>query len=216
MASNAEKQQREANRLYWQTDLPVREIADRMEVSRSTFYRQLTADPAGERCPECATPLVYANRSAREAGEAECPECGLEQDIQLRPAASGAGEHGDGESADRGAGPRDAAEREGRDYAPRIPPGTARPARGFRTAPGSGESLEHAGKQPLSGRGRGGKRPVSEGASAAHREPSDESGLPAGMDTQDALRRARSVLLGGAVVVGVAGVLIAKLIAGRR
>lgn len=200
MASDTEKQQREANRLYWQTDLPVREIADRMEVSRSTFYRQLTADPAGERCPECATPLVYANRSAREAGEAECPECGLEQDIQPRPAASGAGAYGNGEVADR-----DAADGEMRGQAPRIPPGTARPARGFRTAPGTGDILD-----------RTGKRPVSKGGSASHREPSGESALPAGMDTQDALRRARSVLLGGAVVVGVAGVLIAKLIAGRR
>lgn len=211
MASDAEKQQREANRLYWQTDLAVREIADRMEVSRSTFYRQLTADPAGERCPECATPLVYANRSAREAGEAECPECGLEQDIQPRPAARGAGGPGDGEAADR-----EAADREGRDHAPRIPPGTARPARGYRTAPGGGDSLERAGKRPLSWLERGGKRPVSEGGSAASREPSGESGLPMGMDTRDALRRARSVLLGGAVVAGVAGVLIAKLIAGRR
>lgn len=215
MASNAEKQQREANRLYWQTDLAVREIADRMEVSRSTFYRQLTADPAGERCPECATPLVYANRSAREAGEAECPECGLEHDVQPRAAARGAGGRGNGD-VDREPVDRDAAAGEPRDHAPRIPPGTARPGRGYRTAPGTGDSLEHAGKRPLSWLERGGKRPVSEGASAAHREPSDESGLPAGMDTQDALRRARSVLLGGAVVIGVAGVLIAKLIAGRR
>jgi len=68
----------ELNRLYWETDASVSEIADRLDVSRRTLYDGIEPRPAGERCPECGAPLGFRNRTALENGEAECPACGYE------------------------------------------------------------------------------------------------------------------------------------------
>jgi hypothetical protein len=65
----------EANRLYWETDDSVAEIAERLEISRRALYDAIEPLPTGTSCPTCGGPLVFDNRSARTAGEANCPVC---------------------------------------------------------------------------------------------------------------------------------------------
>lgn len=71
------------NRIYWETDTPVTEMAEQLGISRRTIYDMLRPAPAHERCPVCGGELVYSNRSARLAGEAVCSNCGRSQDITL-------------------------------------------------------------------------------------------------------------------------------------
>lgn len=66
----------EANRLYWETELSVAEIAERLELSRRALYDAIVpfvvADVA---CEICGGEMVYENRSARAAGTAVCLRC---------------------------------------------------------------------------------------------------------------------------------------------
>lgn len=73
----------EVNRLYWETELPVTEMAERLGISRRTIYDMIVPLPVDEPCPECGGPLTYANRSARLSGEALCRACGRTQDLTL-------------------------------------------------------------------------------------------------------------------------------------
>lgn len=66
----------EANRLYWQTETPVAEIAERFDFSRRALYEVVAPLPAGAACPSCGQGLHYENRSARRDGQATCAECG--------------------------------------------------------------------------------------------------------------------------------------------
>ncbi|HSJ25285.1 MAG TPA: hypothetical protein VK929_11475 [Longimicrobiales bacterium] len=65
----------EANRLYWETEDSVAEIADRMEISRRALYEAVEPLPTGADCPTCGGPLVFENRSARTAGDTTCVVC---------------------------------------------------------------------------------------------------------------------------------------------
>lgn len=65
----------ELNRLYWETDASVSEIADQLDISRRALYDGIEPRPAGRRCPECGAPLGFRNRTALENQEAECPAC---------------------------------------------------------------------------------------------------------------------------------------------
>lgn len=65
----------ELNRLYWETDASVSEIADQLDISRRALYDGIEPRPAGHRCPECGAPLGFRNRTALENQEAECPAC---------------------------------------------------------------------------------------------------------------------------------------------
>lgn len=71
----------EANRLYWDGDLSVADIADRLELSRRALYDAVTPLPTGERCTDCGGTLAWANRSARSAGTATCLSCGATREI---------------------------------------------------------------------------------------------------------------------------------------
>jgi|GEM_PF-1041194 len=71
------------NRIYWETDTPVTEMAEQLGISRRTIYDMIEPVPADERCPVCGGELVFPNRSARLAGEAVCRVCGRTQDITL-------------------------------------------------------------------------------------------------------------------------------------
>jgi hypothetical protein len=73
----------EVSRLYWETELSVAEIADRLGISRRALYDALIPALAGARCPECGGELVYVNRSARLAEEAECRACRRSQSVAL-------------------------------------------------------------------------------------------------------------------------------------
>ncbi len=72
----------EANRLYWESDASVADIANRLELSRRALYDAVRPLPAGERCADCGGELAWANRSARAAGTAICLSCGATREIR--------------------------------------------------------------------------------------------------------------------------------------
>jgi hypothetical protein len=65
----------EANRLYWQTDKSVAEIAESLDLSRRALYEAIEPIAAGSTCEICGTMLHYANRSARDAKQGTCFSC---------------------------------------------------------------------------------------------------------------------------------------------
>lgn len=71
----------EANRLYWETQTPVAEIADRLGISRRALYDAIDPQPAGSECPDCGGVLAFRNRTTAERTQAECLGCELEVDL---------------------------------------------------------------------------------------------------------------------------------------
>jgi hypothetical protein len=65
----------EANRLYWDTEDSVAEIAQRLDLSRRALYELVEPLATGLPCATCGGPLVFDNRSARTAGDPSCPVC---------------------------------------------------------------------------------------------------------------------------------------------
>ena len=78
----------EANRLYWDSDTPIAEIADRLDLSRRALYDAIEPQSTGTRCIRCGGMMQYANRSARRAGYATCAECGAEDMVDTEEAAA--------------------------------------------------------------------------------------------------------------------------------
>jgi hypothetical protein len=66
---------REANRLYWETEESVANIAAELELSRRALYDAVRPRPAGRNCPQCGSAMVYENRSGRHADNAVCQQC---------------------------------------------------------------------------------------------------------------------------------------------
>lgn len=66
---------REANKLYWGSDVSVNQIAEKMDLSKGRLYGLLVPLPTGESCPTCGTETEYANRTSRDRREAHCPSC---------------------------------------------------------------------------------------------------------------------------------------------
>lgn len=76
MAMADQEPEEQLNRLYWESDASVAEIADRLDISRRALYEGIEPRPAGTPCPECGSALAFRNRTSAESGEAECVECG--------------------------------------------------------------------------------------------------------------------------------------------
>ena len=70
----------EANRLYWESDKSVNQIGEELDLSKGMLYGLIAALPAGLPCPECGEGMVFPNRTARDKGFLECPECGKEEE----------------------------------------------------------------------------------------------------------------------------------------
>lgn len=68
-----------ANKLYWNSDKTVDQVAEEAGLSRHALYAVVEPLPAGVACTACGGQLEYANRSSRAAGLAVCAECGNEQ-----------------------------------------------------------------------------------------------------------------------------------------
>lgn len=68
----------ELNRLYWESDASVADIADRLDISRRALYDGIEPRPTGAPCPDCGAPLGFRNRTSAENQEAECAACGRE------------------------------------------------------------------------------------------------------------------------------------------
>ena len=76
----------EVNRLYWETEVPVAEIAQRLDISRRALYDSIRPVPATGQCSVCGGELEFANRSTRAQGIATCRSCGLETTAGPEPA----------------------------------------------------------------------------------------------------------------------------------
>jgi hypothetical protein len=70
----------EANSLYWDSEESVNRIGEQMGLSKGVLYGLITPHPAGLPCPSCGEEMVFPNRTAREKGFLECPECGMEEE----------------------------------------------------------------------------------------------------------------------------------------
>lgn len=75
----------EANRLYWQTEMSVADIAEQLSVSRRALYELVQPEPAGTTCSACAGDVVFVNRSARTSGTGRCVACGAESMLTETP-----------------------------------------------------------------------------------------------------------------------------------
>src|SRR5687767_3564463 len=71
----------EANRLYWDTESSVGEIANQLGVSRRALYEAVEPKPSGVPCHICGTETMFANRSALASGSARCPSCEAETSV---------------------------------------------------------------------------------------------------------------------------------------
>jgi hypothetical protein len=71
----------EANRLYWQTESSVADIAEQLSVSRRALYELVTPESAGSTCSVCSGDVVFVNRSARTSGAGRCQSCGAENPV---------------------------------------------------------------------------------------------------------------------------------------
>jgi predicted RNA-binding Zn-ribbon protein involved in translation (DUF1610 family) len=74
---------RAANELYWESDASVNQIADRLELSKSTLYGLIRPLPAEIACPRCGTEMVYSNRTALERAFLSCPGCEFEEEEEV-------------------------------------------------------------------------------------------------------------------------------------
>lgn len=69
---------RRANELYWGSDESVNQIAERLDLSKSGLYGMVGPLMSGYGCPVCGTEVEFANRTARDRDELECPACDWE------------------------------------------------------------------------------------------------------------------------------------------
>jgi hypothetical protein len=76
----------EANRLYWETETSVADIAQQLELSRRALYDTVDPLPTTSSCTVCGSPLVFENRSARNAGRETCPVCDSDDVAEAAPA----------------------------------------------------------------------------------------------------------------------------------
>lgn len=67
---------RRANELYWGSDESVNQIAERLDLSKSALYGMVGPLLSGYGCPVCGTEVEFANRTARDRDELDCPSCG--------------------------------------------------------------------------------------------------------------------------------------------
>jgi hypothetical protein len=70
----------EANQRYWESDESVNQIGEALGLSKGMLYNLLEPLAAGLPCPSCGEEMVFPNRTARDKGFLECPECGLEEE----------------------------------------------------------------------------------------------------------------------------------------
>lgn len=80
-----------ANELYWSSDESVNRIADELDLSKGALYGLIRALPAGRPCPSCGGAMEYSNRTAREKGYVNCPDCEAEEEVDPGDAAEVAG-----------------------------------------------------------------------------------------------------------------------------
>jgi hypothetical protein len=83
----------EANRLYWETETPVADIAARFDLSRRALYEAVRPLSAHAACPECEEPLFFENRLARRTRKASCLACGAHVEVESTAPRPGPAHH---------------------------------------------------------------------------------------------------------------------------
>jgi predicted RNA-binding Zn-ribbon protein involved in translation (DUF1610 family) len=78
-----------ANEMYWGSDLSVNQIAEQLDLSKSTLYGMVHPRPTGLACPACLEELVYPNRTARDRALVACGVCGWEGEEAEAEAVAG-------------------------------------------------------------------------------------------------------------------------------
>ena len=78
MTPETTTQANEANRLYWDSETSVGDIANQLGISRRGLYEVIEPKSAGVPCSECGSDMLFANRSALASGTARCPSCDQE------------------------------------------------------------------------------------------------------------------------------------------
>ncbi len=98
---------KEVGRQYWGTTKSVREVCESLDVTSATLYRLLQPLATGEACAACGGALGFKNRTARDAGEATCAECGAVEWVRRAHAGTGAAKGAEGKPGGaKGAGDR--------------------------------------------------------------------------------------------------------------
>ncbi|RMH17258.1 MAG: hypothetical protein D6701_07775 [Gemmatimonadetes bacterium] len=90
---NRDEARRVANDLYWKSDLSVRRIGERLDLSKSGLYELIEPLPTSARCPVCGGATVYENRTARERRQVTCTACGATAPWRPPVASDHAGAH---------------------------------------------------------------------------------------------------------------------------
>jgi hypothetical protein len=62
--------------LYWHTELPVGEIANRLGCPARSLHQHATPLPAGVSCYRCGEPLRFTSRAQRTGERLRCGTCG--------------------------------------------------------------------------------------------------------------------------------------------
>ena len=83
MTDRTEEEERElaqdmserANMLYWNSDRSVNSIAEGLGLSKGRFYDLILPLESGQRCSNCQSELVFANRTAHDRDDAFCQVC---------------------------------------------------------------------------------------------------------------------------------------------
>jgi hypothetical protein len=91
---------REANRLYWESDLSVNAVAETLGVSKGRLYDLVAPLPVDVSCPDCGGELAFPNRTARDRGLLTCDTCGFEGDRDELEALYGTGSKAAGSRED--------------------------------------------------------------------------------------------------------------------
>ena len=71
----------EANNLYWDSDLSVNQIAEKMDLSKGRLYEMIQPATTGLLCPLCGGDADFPNRTAKEKSRVRCPDCGFEGSV---------------------------------------------------------------------------------------------------------------------------------------
>jgi hypothetical protein len=78
-----------ANRMYWESDESVAEIAARFDLSRRALYEVVRPLASGAGCDVCGEQLVFENRLGRKSGTAMCESCGATREgIEMHAVAA--------------------------------------------------------------------------------------------------------------------------------
>ena len=71
-----------AHELYWESDESVNQIAEQLDLSKSSLYNLIAPLSSGLPCPRCSADMEYRNRTARDKGFLTCSACDLEEDAE--------------------------------------------------------------------------------------------------------------------------------------